>query len=71
MMPSSLLKKNGTNIEAPLETIKQAVAEVVGNKGSTYHFVGQLNGRTLFEEVIEEGKEYLQQTGRNPFELVR
>lgn len=65
-------QRNGTNLEAPESLIRQIVREEAGgNKGGTYYFVGQLNGRTLFEEMIEEGKEYLQQTGRNPFELVR
>lgn len=65
-------QKNGTNLEAPESLIRQIVREEAGgNKGGTYYFIGQLNGRTLFEEMIEEGKEYLQQTGRNPFELVK
>lgn len=65
-------QRNGTNLEAPESLIRQIVREEAGgNKGGTYYFIGQLNGRTLFEEMIEEGKEYLQQTGRNPFELVR
>ena len=65
-------QRNGTNLEAPENLIRQIVREEAGrNKGGTYYFIGQLNGRTLFEEMIEEGKEYLQQTGRNPFELVR
>ena len=65
-------QKRGTNIEAPLDTIKQAVAEVVGNTragGGTYTFVGQINRRTLFEEVIEEAKVRQMSNGRNPFEL--
>lgn len=65
-------QRNGTNLEAPEGLIRQIIREEVGGqKGGTYHFIGQINGRVLFEEVIEEGKEYLQQTGRNPFELVR
>lgn len=50
-------QKNGTNIEAPLETIKQAVAEVVSNmRGNTViRFEGDLAqlGRIL-QPVIEE-----------------
>lgn len=67
-------QKRGTNIEAPLDTIKQAVAEVIGNTragGGTYTFVGQINRRTLFEEVIEEGKVFQLNNGFNPFELAR
>lgn len=65
-------QKHGTNIEAPLDTIKQAVAEVIGNTrggGGTYTFIGQINRRTLFEEVIEEAKAHQLNTGNNPFEL--
>ena len=37
-------QKNGTNVEAPLETIKQAVAEVMGNEGRdvVINFTGDL-----------------------------
>lgn len=65
-------QKRGTNIEAPLDTIKQAVAEVIGNTrtgGGSYTFIGQINRRTLFEEVISEAKVHQLNTGNNPFEL--
>lgn len=65
-------QKRGTNIEAPLDTIKQAVAEVIGNTrtgGGSYTFIGQINRRTLFEEVISEAKVQQLNTGNNPFEL--
>ena len=65
-------QKHGTNIEAPLDTIKQAVAEVIGTTrtgGSSYTFIGQINRRTLFEEVISEAKVQQLNTGLNPFEL--
>ena len=65
-------QKHGTNIEAPLDTIKQAVAEVIGNTrtgGGSYTFIGQINRRTLFEEVISEAKVQQLNTGNNPFEL--
>ena len=65
-------QKHGTNIEAPLDTIKQAVAEVIGSTrggGGTYTFIGQINRRTLFEEVISEAKAQQLNTGFNPFEL--
>ena len=66
-------QRQGTNIEAPLETIKQAVAEVVGTnmRGGEYVFTAQINRRTLFEEVIEEARVKQSATGRNPFDLVR
>ena len=47
-------QKHGTNIEAPLDTIKQAVREVVGTGGGgQYQFTAQINRRILFEEMIE------------------
>lgn len=61
-------QKHGTNIEAPLETIKQAVREVMGSNGNgvTYHFVAQLNGQTLFEQFISQAQLKQMSTGRNP-----
>lgn len=63
-------QRHGTNIEAPLETIKQAVREVIGNgsgNNASYHFVAQLDGRTLFEEVINEARLRQTATGKNIF----
>lgn len=69
-------QKRGTNIEAPLSTIEEAVENAFrkyqnsSNNGGTYVFTGKINRRVLFEEIIDEAK--LRQTvnGRNPFELV-
>lgn len=65
-------QKHGTNIEAPLDTIKQAVREVVGNGnggGGQYRFSAQINRRVLFEEFIEEAKLQMSMTGHNPLDL--
>lgn len=67
-------QKNGTNIEAPLDTIKQAVREVVGNgngngNGNVLHNVVQINRRTLFDEFIEEAKLRQSITGKNPLDF--
>lgn len=63
-------QKHGKNIEAPLDTIKQAVREVVGNGGGgQYAFTAQINRRTLFEEIIDEAKLRQSTSGRNPFDL--
>ena len=63
-------QKHGTNIEAPLDTIKQAVREVIGKgSGGQYRFTAQINRRTLFEDVIDEAKFRQSTTGRNPFDL--
>lgn len=65
-------QKHGTNIEAPLDTIKQAVREVVGNgndNGNVIHNVVQINRRTLFDEFIEEAKLRQSITGNNPLDF--
>ncbi len=65
-------QRQGTNVETPLATIKQAVAEVIGGgRGGTYVFNAQLNRRTLFEEIIDEAMVIQEETGDNPFDLVR
>ena len=60
-------QRHGTNIEAPLDTIKQAVREVVGSNGNgaTYHFVAQLNGQTLFEQFVSQAQLNQMATGQN------
>lgn len=63
-------QKHGTNIEAPLDTIKQAVREVMGSgKGGSYQFTAQINRRTLFEEMIDEARLRQSTSGHNPFDL--
>ena len=64
-------QKQGTNVEAPLETIKQAVAEVLATQsgGGNYQFTAQLNRRVLFDEMISEAKLRQNATGFNAFEL--
>lgn len=54
-------QKHGTNVEAPLATIKQAVAEVLGagtGGNITIEFTGDLAGlaRVLQPEIYREGK---------------
>jgi hypothetical protein len=64
-------QKNGNNIEAPESLIRRIVREESGNgKGSTYNVTAQVNRRTLFDLVLEEGKVRRTVTGRNPFETV-
>ena len=69
-------QKHGTNIEAPLSTIEEALENVLmrqgstgGNNGGSYRFTAQINRRTLFDELIDEAKMRQMQTGRNPFEF--
>ncbi len=65
-------QKQGTNVEAPLSTIKQAMKEALAESGGAgqnarYEFIAKMNRRTIFDEIIEEAK--LRQTisGVNPF----
>lgn len=59
-------QKHGTNIEAPLDTIKQALAEVlaeVGGAGSREPIILQVNGRALAKVVWDEQEKRYKQTG--------
>lgn len=63
-------QKHGTNIEAPLDTIKQAVREVVGNSnGRTLHAHLYLDGREVFTSIIDMAKLEQTATGINPLLL--
>lgn len=65
-------QKQGRNIETPESLLKNIFREELSKQkstGGTYRFVGQINRRTLFEEVIEEAKLRQTASGRNPFEL--
>lgn len=66
-------QKHGTNIETPENLLRKIIREEIGNRqsgnGGNYTFVGQINRRTLFEEVISEAKLKQSISGRNPFDL--
>lgn len=63
-------QKHGTNIEAPLSTIEQAVRNVIGNSGVQRIEVPiYLNRREIARATVDEGKLIRMQTGKNPFEL--
>lgn len=63
-------QNRGTNIEAPLETIKKAVRDVVGeNTGGVYHVSADVSGRTLLDIVIDEAELRQRRNGSNPFML--
>lgn len=57
---------HGTNIEAPLDTIKQALAEVLAEigGGNREPIILQVNGRTLAKVVWDEQEKRYKQTGR-------
>lgn len=64
-------QKSGVNIETPLETMKQAFKEALAENGNisngSYTFIAQLDGRTLFEETVNQNDMYRMQTGRSAF----
>jgi len=59
-------QKSGTNIEAPLDTIKQALAEVLAEMGGGSHdpIVLQIDGKTVAKVVWAEEEKRYKQTGR-------
>jgi hypothetical protein len=61
-------QKRGTNIEAPLETIQQAVANVIGS-GGDQHITIYLDGKVVYENVLKRGRDQQIWSGHNPFEL--
>lgn len=63
-------QRRGTNIEAPLDTIKQAVREVIGSGGNkVLHNYLYLDSRLVYESVMDEAEMDMSTTGRNPFDL--
>ena len=61
-----------TNIETPLATMvdafKQALAENGGGTGGSYTFIAQLNGDTLFEEIVRQDQMYYNATGKGAYQ---
>lgn len=63
-------QKQGTNIEAPLSTIEQAVRNVIGDGGNAqYRIPIYINGRQILEAVVDEGELKRRRSGSNPFAL--
>lgn len=60
-------QKHGTNIEAPLDTIKQAVAEVLG-QGSERPIIiiVQMDGKEMFRQVVRENNSQVRMNGKSP-----
>ena len=60
-------QKSGTNVEAPLDTIKQALAEVLAEAGSVgghEPIILQLDGKTVAKVVWAEEEKKYKQTGK-------
>lgn len=63
-------QKHGTNIEAPLATIEQAVRNVIGSEGGAKFYVtAEVAGRKLLDIIIDEAELRRNRNGRNPFAL--
>jgi hypothetical protein len=65
-------QRHGTNIEAPLDTIKQAMAETLaetggGSGGRQIVIPVYISGRQVYEAVLEENDMNTIATGRNAF----
>ena len=60
-------QKHGTNIEAPLDTIKQAVIEALGGNGGSreVHVHLSLSGRQIYEVIVDENESNTIATGVN------
>lgn len=64
-------QKNGRNLEAPEDLIRQIVREESGSgQNGNYRFTAQINRRTIFDEIITEAKLRQGTSGMNPFELM-
>lgn len=66
-------QKRGTNIEAPLDTITQAVLQALvsyggagGNQKISVTIPLTLNGRTITQIVIDDIDDYIKRNGRSP-----
>lgn len=66
-------QKRGTNIEAPLETIKQALLEALvayggtgGNQKVSLTVPITLNGRVITQLVIDDINDYIKRNGKSP-----
>lgn len=60
-------QKSGTNIEAPLDTIKQAVAEVLGQGGDRpITIVVQMDRKEVFRQVVRENNAQVRMNGKSP-----
>jgi len=63
-------QRNGTNIEAPLDTIKQALSEVMLNAGNgvmSGDIIVQIDGREVFRAVRNQNDIYRKSTGSSAF----
>ena len=67
-------QKSGTNIEAPLSTIREALGMELDKRsttgrGNVYNVDLKVNGRTILQTVLDEAKMMQIHNGNNPFYL--
>lgn len=63
-------QKQGTNVEAPLSTIKQALIEALNSNGGGYSqgdIVVNIDGKEVFRAVQKQSRIYSKSTGLNSF----
>lgn len=59
-------QKHGTNIEAPLDTIKQAVAEVLGQGSDRpITIIVQMDGKEMFRQMVRENNSQVRMNGKS------
>lgn len=61
-------QRSGTNIEAPLETIKQALSDVIasqGNFGGDIHITVELDGKVVARNTVKHINDMTRQAGKN------
>jgi len=63
-------QRNGRNLEAPEDLIRQIIREESANVGGSYRFTAEIDRRVLFDQFIEEAKARQTQNGQDPFELI-
>lgn len=59
---------NGTNVEAPLDTIKQAVSEVIAELNINVNLSGDLDDGKIFKRVRKQASIYSNMTGNPAFD---
>lgn len=60
-------QKHGTNIEAPLDIIKQAVAEALGQGSDRpITIIVQMDGKEMFRQMVRENNSQVRMNGKSP-----
>lgn len=65
---TNILNQDNRALIAKLDSLISMLSGQTTN-GSKYQFVAQINGRTLFDETIDQGRLIRATSGNNPFEL--